>query len=73
MVSSNISRVTGTVIRNLREMTMTFHNRTDRWNKNGKVPSGWGHVKEPNLLKKVIHYTYEKMQFSDSPKPGSKK
>ena len=73
MVSSNISRVTGTVIRNLREMTMKYHNRTPKWTKEGHVPSGWGHVKEPNLLKKVIHYTYEKMQFSDSPKPGSKK
>jgi len=73
MVSSNISRVTGTVIRNLREMTMAFQNRTPKWNKEGKVPSGWGHVKEPNLVKKVMHYTYEKMQFSDSPKPGSNK
>lgn len=73
MVSSNISRVTGTVIRNLREMSMSNLNRTTKWNKDGHIPSGWGHVKEPNLVKKVVKYAYQKMQFSDSPKPGSKK
>lgn len=72
MVSSNISRVTGTVIRNLREMSMGNLNRTTKWDKDGHVPSGWGHVKEPNLVKKVVKYAYQKMQFSDSPKPGSK-
>jgi hydrogenase small subunit len=73
MVSSNISRVTGTVIRNLREMSMSNLNRTVKWDEDGHVPSGWGHVKEPNIIKKVVKYAYQKMQFSDSPKPGSKK
>ena len=73
MVSSNISRVTGTVIRNLREMSMNNLNRTAKWDKDGHVPSGWGHVREPNMIKKVVKYAYQKMQFSDSPKPGSKK
>ena len=73
MVSSNISRVTGTVIRNLREMSMSNLNRTAKWDKDGHVPSGWGHVREPNMIKKGVKYAYQKMQFSDSPKPGSKK
>ncbi|MFC4723001.1 hypothetical protein ACFO5O_11765 [Geojedonia litorea] len=73
VVSSNVSRATGSVIRNLRAMSMTFLNRTHRWNENGHVPSGWGHVEEPSPLKKVVHYVYEKMQFSESPKPGSNK
>jgi len=71
IVSSTVSRATGSVIRKLREQSMVFLNRTNRWNENGHVPSGWGHVEEPSPLKKVLHYVYEKMQFSDSSKPGS--
>ena len=47
--------------------------QTPKWKKDGHVPSGWGHVKKPNVLDNIVHYAYEKMQFSDSPKPGSKK
>lgn len=71
IVSSTLSRVTGSLISNLREMTMQYQNRTTKWNKDGAVPSGWGHVDEPTALKKVMHYAYEKLQFKDSPKPGS--
>jgi len=71
MVSSTISRVTGSLISNLREMTQQYQNRTAKWNKEGHVPSGWGHVAEPGLLKKIAHFAYEKLQFSNSPKPGS--
>ena len=69
VVSSNISRVTGSLIGNLRKMTQNYQNRTARWDKNGKVPSGWGHVEEPNLLEKVAHFAYQKLQFWNSPKP----
>lgn len=72
-VSSTVSRATGSVMRNLREMSMAYLNRTDRWNKKGHVPSGWGHVAEQSPLRKVVHYMYQKMQFNDSPKPGAKK
>jgi hydrogenase small subunit len=73
LVSSTVSKATGTVIKNLRQMSMQFLNRTHRWNKNGHVPSGWGHVEEPTVLKKVMHYAYEKMQYSGSVKPGANK
>lgn len=72
IVSSTISRVTGSFVRNLRQMTQNYQNRTRKWNKEEHVPSGWGHVEEPNLLKKITHYAYEKLQFSDSQKPGTK-
>ncbi len=71
IVSSTISRVTGSLISNLREMTQEYQNRTAKWNSEGHVPSGWGHVAEPGLLKKIAHFAYEKLQFSKSPKPGS--
>lgn len=69
IVSSNISRVTGSIVGNLRKMTQTYQNRTAKWNKEGKVPSGWGHVEEPGFLQKVAHFAYEKLQFRKSPKP----
>ena len=71
IVSSTLSRVTGSLISNLREMTMQYQNRTAKWNKDGEVPSGWGHVEEPSPIKKIVHFAYEKLQFKDSPKPGS--
>ena len=73
MVSSTLSKMTGSVIRNLRQMTQQYQNRTAKWNKDGHVPSGWGHVEEPNAIKKIAHFAYEKLQFRNSPKPGSKK
>ncbi len=69
-VSSNISRTTGLLVRNLRRMTQSYQNKTQRWKENGHVPSGWGHVKQPNLREKMTHYFYEKLQFRNSPKPG---
>jgi len=72
IVSSTISKVTGSLISNLREMSMQYQNRTEKWNKDGEVPSGWGHVEEPNILDKVVHFAYQKLQFRNSPKPGSK-
>ncbi len=68
-VSSNLSRTTGMLIRNLRGITQAFQNKTPRWDKH--VPSGWGHVKKPGIGDKITHYFYEKLQFSDSPKPGT--
>ena len=72
MVSSTISKMTGSVVRNLRQMTQDYQNRTAKWNRDGHVPSGWGHVEEPGLLKKIAHFAYEKLQFRNSPKPGSR-
>ncbi len=72
MISSNVSRTTGYFIRNLRRFSMLYGNRTPLWNKNGHVPSGWGHVEEPSTLQKVGKYFYSKIQFMGSVKPGSR-
>lgn len=69
MVSSTISKMTGSVVRNLREMSQQKLNRTKKWDKAGHVPSGWGHVEEPGILKKIAFFAYEKLQFRKSPKP----
>lgn len=71
LVSSNLSRVTGSLVRNLRQITQKYQNRTRKWKKTGHVPSGWGHVDQPGFVEKIAHFAYEKIQFMNSPKPGS--
>ena len=70
IVSSNLSRTTGLLIRNLRGISQNFQNKSNRWH-DKKVPSGWGHVKQLSVGEKVVHYFYEKLQFANSPKPGT--
>ena len=70
IVSSNLSRLSGLLIRNLRSISQNFQNKSNRWH-DKKVPTGWGHVKGLSIGEKVTHYFYEKLQFSDSPKPGT--
>ena len=35
---------------------------TNRWNKTGHIPSGWGHVQAPGIFMKGFHYFYKKIQ-----------
>ena len=65
-ISSSISKVTGSIVRKLRNHTRFFNNRTRRWDEQGQVPNGWGNVREPNLIEKTMHYFYKKMQNSSS-------
>lgn len=71
LVSSNISRTTGFIVRNLRKLSQNYNNRSTTWKKNKKVVSGWGHVPEPNMFERVTHFFYEKLQFAKSPRPGT--
>jgi hydrogenase small subunit len=70
-LSSNTSKVYGAVIRRLRESTQFFRNRSRRWEEQGHVPNGWGHVREPYFIDRLGHYFYQKMQFTGGKKPGS--
>jgi hydrogenase small subunit len=70
VLSSNAARAVGSFIRPLRSITRHFQNREPRWDKEGHVPSGWGHVAAPGPVEKVVHYFYEKWQFLNSPQPG---
>lgn len=69
LVSTNTARTYGAVVRRLRRMTMAYHNREPRWDKEGRVPSGWGKVQEPSVMKAAMHTLYEKLQFWSAPKP----
>ncbi len=70
LVSSTASRSYGLFVRKLRSITQQFQNRETRWGATGEVPSGWGHVTEPGIGKRVIHYFYEMLQHRDTEAPG---
>ena len=70
IVSSNMSRSYGFLIRRLRRITQNFNNLENRWVWKGEVPSGWGDVPNPGLLERGIHYLYEKWQFVGGHRPG---
>ena len=72
IVSSTMSKTHGFIIRRLREQTKFFQNRSRRWEKDGHVPSGWGHTREPMVFDKISHYFYQKLQFMGAKRPGSK-
>ena len=59
-LSTTGARLTGLFIRPLRRITQEFQNRETRWDATGEVPSGWGHVAEPSVPRKVVHYFYDK-------------
>jgi hydrogenase small subunit len=72
-VSSTASRTVGFGIRRLRALSNHNANREVRWDElyGGEVPSGWGEVEKRGPVDKVVHFFYEKLQFSgDKKKPG---
>ena len=66
-ISSTASRLTGSFIRPLREISQRKGNMTNRWLKTERIPSGWGHVESPNLFMKSVHYFYKKIQSWGTP------
>lgn len=65
-VSGTASRIVGSFIRPLRRISQRKSNMTNRWNKTGHIPSGWGHVEAPGPLMKTAHYFYRKLQNAGS-------
>jgi hydrogenase small subunit len=72
-LSTNASRLLGTFIRPLRRFTQAFQNREPRWDHEGHVPSGWGHVAELGPIKRFFHYLYQKYQFLGSRDPAARR
>jgi hydrogenase small subunit len=71
-VSTWSSRLLGTFIRPLRRFTQSFQNREPRWDRQGHVPSGWGHVTEAGPVKRLFHHLYQKYQFLGSKDPSTR-
>ena len=70
VVSTNMSRGVGAVVRRLRRLSNREANREPRWDALNDVPSGWGHVESRTMLDRVNHYFYEKWQTMGSRRPG---
>ena len=66
MVSAYASRSVGSFIRPLRRITQRRRNLTEKWSHDGSVPSGWGHVRQPNLFERAANYFYKKLQHAGS-------
>ncbi|MDQ3973987.1 MAG: hydrogenase expression protein HypE [Actinomycetota bacterium] len=61
IVSSNVSRLVGAMMRPMRRYTNEHLNRETRWDIHGDVPSGWARSrKEPSLLADVGHKFYDR-------------
>jgi hydrogenase small subunit len=72
-LSTGASRLVGTFIRPLRRFTQTFQNREPRWDREGHVPTGWGHVAESGPIQRFIHYLYQKYQFLGTKDPSARR
>ena len=73
LLSATASRTTGTFITYLRKFTQDSHNRTNRWHKTEKVPSGWANVEgSPTLAARAVDFFYKRLQqLGTEFKPGS--
>ena len=71
-VSAFTSRLTGSFIKPLRQISQRERNRTNLWR--DKIPSGWAaELGGPTLTHKVMEYFYEKVQYAASEHPGRQK
>ncbi len=69
LLSSNASRLLGSIIRPLRRISQRERNREIRWHET--VPSGWAMEKgDVSLTHKILEFFYEAMQFQGAKKPG---
>jgi len=70
VVSTQLSRGVGAVVRRLRRLSNREGNREHRWDVLQEVPSGWAHVQAQTRLDRAIKFFYEKWQLMGSKKPG---
>ena len=71
-VSTNVSRVVGTFVRPLRQMTQLERNREPRWQ--DEVPSGWAPERgQTTLTHRAAEYFYDKLQYFRAERPGRQK
>jgi hydrogenase small subunit len=73
MVSSTISRGTGSFISYLRGFTQKSRNQTARWKETGQVPSGWANVDaRGTVVDRTVSYFYERVKQAGTEfAPGS--
>jgi hydrogenase small subunit len=62
----------GALIRRLRLISQDWHNREKQWDAAGEVPSGWSHVREPGVFRRIEDRLYQWVQFWGGKRPGRK-
>ena len=62
MVSSTVSRMTGSFIRPLRRISQRDRNREVRWDHQGAIPSGWGAPASVTLVDRGIDFFYNRLR-----------
>lgn len=69
IISTNTSRVLGSVVRSLRRISQRERNREIRWHET--IPSGWAMQQaKPSLSHKILEFFYEMWQFQGANRPG---
>lgn len=73
MVSSTVSRGTGSFISYLRNFTQKSRNQTARWKETGHVPSGWANVDaRGTVVDRTVGFFYERLKRAGTEfAPGS--
>jgi len=66
MVSSTISRLTGSFIRPLRKISQRDRNREVRWDETGVVPGGWGAPTKVTLVDRGMDFFYNRLRRAGS-------
>jgi hydrogenase small subunit len=64
MVSSTISRMTGSFIRPLRRISQRDRNREPRWDETGVIPGAWGAPTKVTLVDRGIDFFYNRLRRS---------
>jgi hydrogenase small subunit len=62
MVSSTISRLTGSFIRPLRRISQRDRNREPRWDQTGEITSGWGAPAGVSLVDRGVDFFYNRLR-----------
>lgn len=71
-ISGAASRAVGAVMRRLRRVSQRDRDRTARWDREGRVPTGWGQVQGPTGVERLIKKVYSAMQYRGSVRPGAR-
>ena len=73
LLSTSLSRTTGSFVSYLRGFTKRSRNLTPIWKQTGQVPSGWAKVDaKPTVLDRTVGFFYERMKASGTRfEPGS--
>jgi hydrogenase small subunit len=66
-ISSNLSKINGSVIRRLRRMSMRQGNREPLWDRTGAVPTAWAREHGgPTITDRTVGFFYKKLQYAGS-------